>query len=139
MIIAVFCRRLVGEAARLDLVLPSLVPLLIATLGFAAAAVIVIAHQALRFSHRIVGPAYRLRCAFAQVKQGDLRRVKLRKGDHLVELADAFNELLDWLERQANERVAGEARRAAPAERAEPADTAAVGAGTAGPSTTGVR
>jgi len=98
MIIAIFCRRLVGEATRVDVALPSLVPLLLATLGFALASTLIILNQALRFSHRVVGPGYRLRKAFQQVKDGDLHtRIRLRRGDHLTEVADSFNELLDWL------------------------------------------
>jgi methyl-accepting chemotaxis protein len=98
MIIAIFCRRLVGEAMRADVSLPSLVPLLLATLGFALASTLIILNQAVRFSHRVVGPGYRLRKAFQQVKEGDLQtRIRLRRGDHLTEVADSFNELLEWL------------------------------------------
>jgi len=98
MIIAVFCRKLMGEAARTEAALPSLVPLFISSLGFALVSILIIFNQALRFSHRIAGPAYRLRQACSRIMGGDISfRVQLRKGDHLTEVADSLNDLLEWL------------------------------------------
>ena len=100
MIIAVFCRRLFGEAVRTEAALPSLIPLFLSTLGFALASIFIILNQALRFSHRVVGPGYRLQQAFKLVQAGDLKtRIKLRDGDHLTEVADSYNEFLSWLEK----------------------------------------
>jgi nitrogen fixation/metabolism regulation signal transduction histidine kinase len=74
------------------------VPLFLAVLGFVIVSAIVVVQQALRFSNRIAGPSYRLIKSMQQVCSGDVSfRVKLRKGDLLGEVADAFNELLDWL------------------------------------------
>ena len=48
--------------------------------------------------HRVVGPLYRFRWAFDQVKDGDLGfRVKLRKKDYLHREEDSFNEMLESL------------------------------------------
>ena len=97
-IVAVFCRRLLGEAMRADAQLPSLVPLFLSLLGFVIVSAIVVVLQALRFSHRIAGPAYRLLKSMERLRSGDLAfRVHLRKGDHLVELADELNRVLDYL------------------------------------------
>ena len=54
--------------------------------------------QALRFSHRIAGPIYRITKSLQQVRSGDIGfRVHLRQGDHLTEIAAELNLLLDWL------------------------------------------
>ena len=98
MLIAVFCRKLLGEAHRTEVDLPSLVPLFLTVLGFALVSCLIILHQAVRFSHRVAGPAYRLMKAFGELKSGDLDcQIRLRRGDHLTEVADSFNELVDWL------------------------------------------
>ena len=98
MIIAVFCRKLLGEAERADASLPSLVPLFFSVLGFVLVSGLIVFHQAVKFSNKIAGPSYRLMRAFAHVKDGDFTtRIGLRKGDHLVELADAFNDFVEWL------------------------------------------
>lgn len=106
MIIAIFCRKLLGEATQTEAELPSLVPLFLSVLGFALASCLIILHQAVRFSHRIAGPAYRLMRGFDQVKSGDLDcQIRLRKGDHLTDVADKFNEMVDWLNEHPPEGV----------------------------------
>src|SRR5262245_31533065 len=60
LVVAVFCRKLLGEASRAEVLLPSLLPLFFSMLGFVAVSAIVILVQALRFSHRIAGPSYRV-------------------------------------------------------------------------------
>jgi hypothetical protein len=98
LIVAVFCRRLLGEAMTQDVELPSLVPLFLAVLGFTLASGAVVVFQALRFSHRIAGPAYRLIKSMQRIRTGDVGfRVTLRRGDHLTEVATELNNLLDWL------------------------------------------
>lgn len=98
MVVAVFCRRLLGEAARAEVELPSLMPLFVAMLAFVAASGVVILVQALRFSHRVAGPSYRLMKSLERIRGGDIGfRVKLRQGDHLGEVAEELNRLLEWL------------------------------------------
>lgn len=98
MIVAIFCRRLLGEAMEQDVELPSLVPLFVAVLGFTLASAAVVVFQAMRFSHRIAGPAYRLIKSMERIRCGDVSfRVNLRRGDHLTEVASEMNNLLDWL------------------------------------------
>jgi methyl-accepting chemotaxis protein len=47
---------------------------------------------------RFVGPLYRFRISFNQMKDGDLSfRVRLRKKDHLKDEQDAINEMLEVL------------------------------------------
>ena len=57
------------------------------------------AWDALKLSHRVAGPVYRLRQTIRAITAGQpIRRVKLRDGDHLTEVADDFNEMLLALE-----------------------------------------
>lgn len=98
LIVAVFCRRLLGEALEQDVDLPSLLPLFVSILGFTLAAGAVVVFQAMRFSQRIAGPAYRLIKSMERIRSGDISfRVNLRRGDHLTEVAAEMNNLLDWL------------------------------------------
>jgi methyl-accepting chemotaxis protein len=47
---------------------------------------------------RYIGPLYRFRLSYNQVKDGDLSfRVKLRKKDHLHDEEDALNEMIEML------------------------------------------
>ena len=50
-------------------------------------------------SHRIAGPVYRFERSAKVIAEGDLSlRIRLRKGDELQELADAFNQMTESLE-----------------------------------------
>ncbi len=50
-------------------------------------------------SHRIAGPVYRFEKSAKVIAEGDLSlRIRLRKGDELQELADAFNQMTESLE-----------------------------------------
>jgi methyl-accepting chemotaxis protein len=58
---------------------------------------------AITFSYRIAEPAFRIRRALKQVKEGDYSvRVQLRKGDQLKGLADDLNQLIAKLETKGN-------------------------------------
>lgn len=97
-IVAVFCRRLLGEASQAEAELPSLVPLFLSVLGFVVVCGVVVVHQALRFSHKIAGPVYRITRSMERIREGDIGfRVHLRRGDYLTEIAEELNLLLDWL------------------------------------------
>ncbi|MBN2124293.1 MAG: methyl-accepting chemotaxis protein [Deltaproteobacteria bacterium] len=62
------------------------------------ALVCVIGLHSFRMFHRFVGPLYRLRMAFDQIRRGDLDfRVRLRKGDYLMEEEKAINDMIDVL------------------------------------------
>lgn len=96
--VAVFCRDLLAEAAVREIELTSLVPLFLAVLGFTLAAGAVFVFQALRFSHRIAGPAYRLVQSMRRIQAGDISfRVSIRRGDHLTDVVAECNRMLDWL------------------------------------------
>jgi methyl-accepting chemotaxis protein len=59
-------------------------------------------------SHRIVGPSYRLKKLFWKVSQGDLAITeKLRGGDELVDLFDAFTSMVASLRAQHAGDLAG--------------------------------
>jgi methyl-accepting chemotaxis protein len=55
-------------------------------------------------THKLVGPAYRLKTMLREVRDGHLRvRGKLRKGDELQDIFEAFHEMIDAL-RAAQEK-----------------------------------
>jgi hypothetical protein len=61
----------------------------------------VMAWDALRFSHRLIGPLVRFRQAMQSVARGEpIRPIKLRKGDHLIEFQDDFNAMLQSLQQR---------------------------------------
>lgn len=98
MVVAMLCRRLLTESLQVDAELPSLTPLLVSVLVFFVVCSLVMAVQGLRFSHRIAGPAYRIRKSLGRIRTGDIGfRVTLRRGDYLTEIADELNATLDWL------------------------------------------
>jgi methyl-accepting chemotaxis protein len=61
----------------------------------------VMAWDAIRFSHRLVGPIARFRKSIQELARGEaVRPIKLRDGDYLTELRDEFNQMLEHLQRQ---------------------------------------
>src|SRR5438309_2257387 len=59
-----------------------------------------LAWDAVRFSHRLVGPLVRFRRAMQDLAAGEpIRPLKLREGDFLGELRDDFNQMLEALQR----------------------------------------
>jgi methyl-accepting chemotaxis protein len=61
----------------------------------------VMAWDAIRFTHRIVGPLVRFRRAMQEIARGDpVRPIKLREGDYLNDLRDDFNQMLEALQRR---------------------------------------
>jgi nitrate/nitrite-specific signal transduction histidine kinase len=60
-----------------------------------------VAWISLRLSHRVAGPLVRIHAALAQMAQGQFDiHLSLRKGDALVDLADAINRLAESLRRR---------------------------------------
>jgi hypothetical protein len=61
----------------------------------------VMAWDAMRFSHRLVGPMVRFRRTMQSISKGEtVRPIKLREGDYLTDLRDDFNQMLDSLQRR---------------------------------------
>lgn len=61
----------------------------------------VMAWDAIRFTHRLVGPLVRFRRAMRAVAEGEpLRLIQLREGDQLNDLRDDFNLMLEALEQR---------------------------------------
>lgn len=61
----------------------------------------------LRASHHIFGPAHRIARSLDAVMEGRLNtRIRLRKGDHMLDLAARINEFLEWLETHPPQGVA---------------------------------
>lgn len=69
--------------------------------GFIGVVVLSIAamYDALKFTHRLVGPLYRFRKTIRAITAGeDLELIRLREGDFLHDLKDDFNAMLQALE-----------------------------------------
>lgn len=97
LIFMTFCLRLGFEAAEAELALPSLPTVLGSAVAFLALATTALLYNALRFSHRIAGPAYRIEKTLETFMAGDHTvRAKLRQHDHLQELAASVNRFLEW-------------------------------------------
>jgi hypothetical protein len=61
----------------------------------------IMAWDAIRFSHRLVGPIVRFRKMMQQIADGEpVHPVKLREDDFLIDLRDDFNKMLEALQRQ---------------------------------------
>ena len=104
--IAWFCRHVIEEAERIDMDLPSLLPLLLAVLGFTLVSCFFVVAQAIRMANRIAGPTLRITTAMQRVRLGDIGfRVYLRRGSYLSEIALEFNKVLDWLNENPPEGV----------------------------------
>lgn len=58
-------------------------------------------YEAVKFTHRIVGPLYRFRKAIQAVTAGEtIPLLTLREGDFLQDMKDEFNEMLKLLEQR---------------------------------------
>jgi hypothetical protein len=61
----------------------------------------IMAWDAIRFSHRLVGPMVRFRRTAQDIARGEpVRLLKLREGDYLTEFRDDFNAMLEALQRR---------------------------------------
>lgn len=115
--LGVFCTRLSTEAMAVDAELPSLVPVFMTTAAFLVVATVFQLLSALKFSHRIAGPMYRMRKTFEAFRSGDLAvRANIRDGDYLREVADDINGFLDWLEQEHGQAFASRSPQSAQVE-----------------------
>ncbi len=97
-LLSIFCQKLTDEALVADVELPSLVPLFITVMGFVLVSVMFLLYNALKISHRIAGPIYRICQSIKRIREGDVAfKIALRTGDHLEEVRDELNLLLDFL------------------------------------------
>ncbi len=98
LLVSVFCNRLSREAGQFDVELESLLPLFLTVVGFLFAAGLFLVVNAMKISHQVAGPMYRISQSLRRMRHGDLNfKVGLRKGDHLDEIAEELNLLLDAL------------------------------------------
>ena len=96
--------RVVRDAPELEWIVPVLVGVL-AALALASGFFL---FHALKLSHRIAGPMVRIRRDLERVRHGEVGlRIRLRKGDYLVQVADDINELLEWMESGRREGKVG--------------------------------
>lgn len=69
-----------------------------------AVVILLVCFLSIFVSHKIAGPVYRLEESAKIISSGDFsRRIKLRSGDELQELADAFNTMTDSLDKIVGE------------------------------------
>jgi sensor histidine kinase YesM len=69
----------------------------------------IMAWDAIRFTHRLVGPMVRFRRTMQDITHGQtVRPIKLRQGDYLNEMRDDFNDMLAALERRGASVLAPE-------------------------------
>lgn len=62
---------------------------------------LIVSFLTIRYTHRIAGPIYRFKVVLDRAIQGDYSpRINLRKRDHLKELAQKINQLLDSVEKR---------------------------------------
>lgn len=96
--VAWFCRTLLQEAERVDVELPSLLPLFLGVFGICLVSCLLVVLQGLRLQRRLAGPTLRVIAGMQRVRAGDLSfRIHLRRGDYLSEIAFEFNKVIDWL------------------------------------------
>ncbi|GAB4138048.1 MAG: hypothetical protein Fur0037_03570 [Planctomycetota bacterium] len=95
---AIWCNGTMNRALEIDPLLPNLTPLIYVSSAFQVVAGVLLVLSTLKVSHRVAGPAYRICKSLERIRSGDISfRVQLRKKDHLTEIADEMNRLLDWL------------------------------------------
>lgn len=98
LLLTVYCRSLLLEAAAGKPVAIGGVPLALVAGGFLFASASVVLLQSMRVAARVAGPELRLVRAMQRIREGDISfRVNLRRGDLLTDLARECNDLLDWL------------------------------------------
>src|SRR5262245_46697698 len=94
----ILSNRLLDEAQSSNAALPSLGLLTMSQFVFVVATGTAAVLEALRYSHRVVGPAMRITRSLRRIRDGGLdARITLRKGDELTEVADEVNALIDHL------------------------------------------
>jgi len=104
--VAWFCRTLLEEAERVDMDLPSLLPLLLGVFGICLVSCILVVTHGVRLQRRLAGPTLRVIAGMQRVRVGDLSfRVHLRRRDYLSEVAFEFNKVIDWLNENPPEGV----------------------------------
>jgi methyl-accepting chemotaxis protein len=103
--------RLFDEAQRSDAELPTLGVLAMVQFLFVVGVGVVAVAQALRYSNRVVGPAYRIATSLRRLREGETKfQIELRKGDELNSIADELNALLESFSK-ADERTPDESDR----------------------------
>ena len=94
----IYCTRLMDQAIAMDSELPALMPLFYLVIAFELMAAVFMLVNSLKVSHKVAGPAYRICKSLERIRAGDLAfKIELRRGDHLTEVKDELNKLLDWL------------------------------------------
>lgn len=97
-LMAVFGRRLLVLAVTEPIEEAQLLPFFVSVAALLASVLALVLVRTARIAERAVSPERKLMQAMRRVRSGDVGfRVHLRSGDLLVNLAEEFNALLDWL------------------------------------------
>jgi hypothetical protein len=76
-------------------------PLIVLMSGFAIFLGVLFVWDAIKFTHRLVGPLYRIRKTIQAITESkEVELVRLRQGDFLQEIKDDLNEMLKVLEQR---------------------------------------
>lgn len=109
--VALLAGRVLDEARMAEVNLPTLAPLFVSLFFFILTAGALVVVQALRYSHRIAGPMYRLCQSIKRMRERDLDfEVTLRDGDELTEIATELNHLISTLKREGFGKPQSEAQ-----------------------------
>jgi nitrate/nitrite-specific signal transduction histidine kinase len=104
--VALLAGRVLDEARLAEVNLPTLAPLFVSLFFFILTAGALVVVQALRYSHRIAGPMYRICQSIKRVRERDLDfEVTLRDGDELTEIATELNHLISTLKKEGFGKV----------------------------------
>ena len=112
---------LFDEAQAAEVELPSLALLSMTMFVFVITAGIGIVLRAMDYSHRVVGPAYRITMSLRKVRAGDLEPIRLRNGDELTTVVDELNLLIADLAARRDGTAVASATAAAPTSASSPA------------------
>ncbi|MCA8943165.1 MAG: hypothetical protein KDB80_11450 [Planctomycetes bacterium] len=100
-LLCMFCFDLVTEAFEANVELPSVTPLMITAGACLIGTLGLVAYNALKISHRVAGPLYRMRAVMDEIRDGKSdARIRIRPADYLQEFADDLNAFLEWSEQQ---------------------------------------
>lgn len=102
------CVSILSEATQHNVDLPGLRLLLPSILGFVVAMAGLMFRQAMHFSNKLGGPAYRIAKHLREIRESDGELpgdLKLRKGDYLEELRDEVNMFVGWMRKRSGEQT----------------------------------
>lgn len=93
-----FTGRVADQAYETGVAIDGLTSLLVTVIAFVAVSITYLVWHFFRVSNRVVGPMYRMQRALEQFRAGERNvRIRLRKGDFLLETAERLDAFLVWV------------------------------------------